>query len=95
MSSASVMPYFRLMLNTVSFRFTLCISRQRDCTGAWTDVFPVGDVAESPVLFVVAVAASVEDGIRITCPMRKFSALSPGLASHMSFAETLYFTVSR
>ena len=48
-----------------------------------------------PVVFVVAVAASVEDGIRITCPMRKFSALSPGLASHMSFAETLYFTVSR
>ena len=32
-SSASLMPYSRLMLNTVSFRFTLCMSRQRDSMG--------------------------------------------------------------
>ena len=38
---------------------------------------------------------SVVEGIRITCPIRKFSALSPGLASQMALADTLYFTVSR
>lgn len=41
------------------------------------------------------VSASVVEGMRMTCPIRKFSALSPGLASQMALADTLYFTVSR
>ena len=49
----------------------------------------------SPKYYRVAAAASVADGMRMTCPMRKLSALSPGLASHMALADTLYFTVSR
>lgn len=33
-------------------------------------------------------------GIRITCPIRKFSALKPGFASQISLADTLYIVVS-
>ena len=92
-SSASLMPYSRLMLNTVSFRFTLCMSRHRDSTG------PRILLLATTVLLCVSagtmVWVSVVEGIRITCPIRKFSALSPGLASQMALADTLYFTVSR
>ena len=63
------------MLYTVSFRFTLCISRQRDCTGPW-----IVGMATSVTFSVVTTSASLAEGMRITCPMRKFSALSPGLA---------------
>ena len=37
----------------------------------------------------------VRSGMTMTCPMRKFSADSPGLAAHISEALTPYITVRR
>src|SRR5699024_11919314 len=79
---------------SVSFRFTLCMSRQRDSMGPGILL-----LATTVLLLSVSVgamvSASVVEGMRMTCPIRKFSALSPGLASQMALADTLYFTVSR
>ena len=85
-SSSWVMPYWRLMLNMVSLRCTLCMSRH-------SFIFAGAVSAVSVRLSCGFLTASCA-GMAITCPVRKLLALSPGLALQMACAVTLYFSVS-
>ena len=85
-NSCSLISYSRLTLNIVSLRLTLCISLHLATTGPWI----AGCVTEVCTVLV----GSFSNGMRITCPMRKFSALNPGFASQIALADTLYIVVS-
>ena len=61
----------------------LCISLHLATTGPWI----AGCVTEVCTVLV----GSFSNGMRITCPMRKFSALNPGFASQIALADTLRY----
>ena len=80
------MPYSLQIPKMVSLRFTLCISRHSGRFGSETTW--AGSVCAA------GAGCTSCAGMHTTCPARKLLALSPGLASQMACAVTLYFMVS-